>query len=125
MKLEVGMYAFAKGKSRDYGIGKIVNIHSNGFAEHQVEIQFKHSKHSVCYSSVVSSHNIIDLIELGDYVNGYPVIEIDLENDEVAIDKIDDVQDWGATYIESDFIENVVTKEQFESVSYKVSGVNE
>ena len=68
MKIEVGMYAYIKGKSRDYGVGKIVNIHTNGFYEPEVEIQFKDSKISVQYSKVVGSYKIIDLIQVGDYI---------------------------------------------------------
>ena len=64
------------------------------------------------------SKNIIDLIEVGDYVNGYPVRMIDnklcnfdlntMEWEELERIKLDGL------------IETIVTKENFESISYKV-----
>lgn len=69
-------------------------------------------------SIVKHSKNIIDLIEVGDYVNGEKVYErfeskLYLEGD------------TGEIFIMSDGtpdedIETIVTKEQFESISYKV-----
>ncbi len=63
------------------------------------------------------SPNLIDLIEVGDYVNGYKVKDvwqkinvgaaIDLENNFLGL-------------INDEDIENVVTKEQFASVMYEV-----
>ena len=59
---------------------------------------------------VKHSPNIIDLIEVGDYVNGEQITDI-----------------WNGNRISSvksnfneDDIKTVVTKEQFESISYKV-----
>lgn len=71
-----------------------------------------------------ASYNIIDLIEVGDYVNGHQVyddfradtddygnnfIEIGIESDRFL-----------NHYIREDEIKSIVTKEQFESMSYKV-----
>lgn len=63
-----------------------------------------------------ASHNIIDLIEVGDYVNGREVIDIFYnENDEViGIDTRGSVD-----YVESG-IKSIVTKEQFESMEYRL-----
>lgn len=61
-----------------------------------------------------ASYNIIDLIEVGDYVNGY---------------KVDFVQDGYVVFnhnhpyqlnIYPKDIKSIITKEQFESMSYKV-----
>ena len=57
-----------------------------------------------------SSPNIIDLIEVGDYVNGCPVLH--KENTELVCGLL-------LRYKEEN-IQNVVTKEQFESMEYKV-----
>lgn len=64
------------------------------------------------------SKNIIDLIEVGDYVNGKKVISIlDYEDfKKVCFDK-----DFDDVAYEED-IKSVVTKEQFVSVEYKVGG---
>ena len=72
----------------------------------------------------ISSPNIIDLIEVGDYVNGHKVNEVDL----------DDIDDYGNDFryikTEHDFtlnhwvkeneIETIVTKEQFKNMEYKI-----
>lgn len=62
---------------------------------------------------VKSSLNIIDLIEVGDYVNGFLVIH--KENDYVricpAILPLD---------LKEKDIKSIITKEQFESMEYKV-----
>ena len=62
------------------------------------------------------SYNIIDLIEVGDYVNGLKVIDI-LENDIYISDY------YAESYIgvvKVKDIKSIVTKEQFESMEYKV-----
>ena len=55
------------------------------------------------------SHNIIDLIEAGDYVNGNKVINI---NGNLFVN--------GEGALEDIVIKTIVTKEQFESMEYKV-----
>ena len=69
---------------------------------------------------VKHSKNIIDLIEVGDYVNGEQVSNVD------KIDNINFIEwtdgDMYKTEIENDkFIETIVTKEMMESISYKVT----
>ncbi|MBR4178060.1 MAG: hypothetical protein IKR57_01770 [Bacilli bacterium] len=59
---------------------------------------------------IKSSPNIIDLIEAGDYVNGYYVINKPF-NQRIHTEFND--------FLEED-IESIVTKEQFESMEYKV-----
>jgi tmRNA-binding protein len=61
------------------------------------------------YSKIKHSQNIIDLIEVGDYVNGYRIT--DIGNDCVEIED-------GGTQIKKNEIKSIVTKEQFENVSY-------
>ena len=75
---------------------------------------------------VKSSPNIIDLIEVGDYVNGYKVLEIEkdylfdyTEEINVLIVQNGEVYEV-AKKIYSDDIKSIVTKEQFESMEYKV-----
>lgn len=70
------------------------------------------------------SHNIIDLIEVGDYVNGSKVIEI--EKDYKFIDnEIRDIL-WldnkrnNAVWKET--IKSIVTKEQFSQILYNLGG---
>lgn len=73
-----------------------------------------------------ASHNIIDLIEVGDYVNGERVLKTNCNllyyDDELGEEQ--DVAD--ALHLESSWIyweneiETIVTKEQFEAMAYKV-----
>ena len=73
------------------------------------------------------SHNIIDLIEVGDYVNGKLVKQLPLcKNDFIygeAVDGIKPVIGVVGTPIEDNkdgFVKSIVTKEQFEQMQYKV-----
>ena len=75
---------------------------------------------------IKSSPNIIDLIEVGDYVNGYKVLRIEKdylfdyrEEINVLIVQNDEVYEV-AKKIYSDEIKSIVTKESFENISYKV-----
>ena len=58
-----------------------------------------------------SSPNIIDLIEVGDYVNGLRVNEISKHTI-----FLDDMRDFSKEDI--NYVETIVTKEQFESMEY-------
>ena len=60
--------------------------------------------------------NLIDLIEVGDYVNGYKVTYIDNDSKTLRVDAFN----WGTNIIENEDIKSVVTKEQFNSVKYEV-----
>lgn len=76
----------------------------------------------VRYYEVIVKHspNIIDLIEVGDYVNGSRVIEVDNCKGamrEIYIEGQNPETDCGI-YFEQ--IETVITKEQFAQMGYKV-----
>ena len=111
MKLEVGMYVRTK-----WGIAKYVHkavtketiyriVDKNIVSENEENWQ-----DALLDSEIIkASYNIIDLIEVGDYVNGKEVVEIhtnwlDLGND------VCEVSD----------IKTIVTKEQFESMKYSL-----
>ena len=67
----------------------------------------------------VSKHspNIIDLIEVGDYVNGYEVLII--RNGIPYIEYSNEFDDYTG-YITNDTIKSIVTHEQFNSIKYEV-----
>lgn len=68
---------------------------------------------------IKSSPNIIDLIEVGDYVNGSKVI--DIAQAPVKALYTEDIKQTGALLpIVNNRIESVLTKEQFESMKYKI-----
>lgn len=64
------------------------------------------------------SHSIIGLIEVGDYVNGYKVVSICKNRPELCVEIQSGINVNKLIY-EQD-IKSIVTKEQFESMSYKV-----
>lgn len=117
MKLEVGMYV----RTEEGEISKIewFTFQSWEGLDKTVEASFwLENKERLEYprDNFKASHNIIDLIEVGDYVNGDKVIytndgyvEVGEENDNIG-------------FTSDKFIKSIVTKKQFESMSYKVGG---
>ncbi len=109
MKLEVGMYVRTK-----WGyICKLINI--NDFREpsfkYGVEANYLRDVMFIGDEDIAkASHNIIDLIEVGDYVNGERVEEIWKEVVLVGQE---------CRPISFNNIKSIVTSQQFESMSYK------
>lgn len=113
MKLEIGQFARLKsGYSDELGIGKIDFVANCGAAT----IDFKNKILGVFTEDIIkSSYNIIDLIEVGDYVNGSYVegfIEKNKFQNKLIITE--------AGMIDNNDIKSIVTKEQFEQMLYKV-----
>lgn len=103
MKLEVGMYARTIN-------GKIWIITSQkAISGHRKDI-------------IKASHNIIDLIEVGDYVNGKQVIETYYKSDEKWHLEIVDSRLLTHDELKHVNIQSIVTKEQFESMKYSLEG---
>ena len=113
MKLEPNMYVRTK-----KGIRKITKIDedNNYYIDKPYINAFRQEIDCITNSCIICepSHNIIDLIEAGDYVNGYKV-EYTME----TLLGFEDGQD-GDWYMSNENIKSIVTKEQFESMSYKV-----
>lgn len=119
MKLEIGMYVRTK-----YGIAKYIKdlvtretIYR--LIDKKIVCDNVEDWEDCLLDNEISkaSHNIIDLIEVGDYVNG-----------KLVVDKWEE-PDWYGYFIKLEGektiptirkIESVVTKEQFESMSYKI-----
>lgn len=112
MKLEVGMYVRTK-----WGITKIVDISYVDKTIYYVDACFQPIDETKCYREDIekASHNLLGndkepcLIEVGDYVNGSKVININgnlFVNGEGALEYI--------------VIKSIVTCEQFASMEYKV-----
>ena len=137
MKLEVGMYVRIKNQADWCCIGKIVNI--NEFREpsmrYCVDIQgddfiFVPEDMIVKASySLVGNNKEDGVIEEGDYINGKEVLDADWYNDNgdyeeglafpmYASDDLDVIENWQP--LKYTKIKTIVTKEQFESMSYKV-----
>ncbi len=119
-KLEIGMYV----RTKKYGIAKIIGGISDKF---NIDVFKKDGCTLRCQKEkdiLKASFNIIDLIEVGDYVNGSKVIKIkNVENypdlSSVKIEKSDFRYGVYETVFKED-IKSIVTKEQFESISYRI-----
>ena len=119
MKLEVGMYV----RTKDGAIAKVEQIIDN-------EIHFDIKpifSDGECLGYrwfyvkdvIKSSYNIIDLIEIGDYVNGEKVAYI---NDKRELLFCTMMKEHNSNWINEEDIKSIVTKEQFESMKYSLEG---
>lgn len=109
MKLEVGMYVRYKN-----GIGKIVGRYVKGvLIDKGIGGYFRTENNDI----FKASHNIIDLIEVGDFVNGFRIDEVEYSKSTIYIGNTKKVIEQA---LWSNDIKSIVTKEQFESMSYKV-----
>lgn len=72
------------------------------------------------------SKQLIDLIEVGDFVNGYRVISVDYDvtNDTTECIELDLNSNYQYNFISIRQIQTILTKEQFEANCYKVGGEN-
>ena len=109
MKLEVGQFV----RTKEGYICKILKLNEpfedDGYLDHN-DIRSS----SIQEKNVVkASHNIIDLIEPGDYVNGELVLEKVLYGNNAG------VKVFGDTYFD-DEIQSIVTKQQFSAMEYKI-----
>lgn len=126
MKLEAGMYVRHKPllSSKYVKINKIKEIEEK---ENCLHIWLEDKDLITEKYLIKASYNIIDLIEVGDYVNGSRVMKTNCK-----LEYIDDDSDTGVNevydglelengwiYFEHE-IKSIVTKEQMEHMAYKV-----
>lgn len=126
MKLEVGQFARLKSGY----ICKIINI--NDFREtnmkYGVEANYLKDVMFIGDDDVVkASYSIIDILEIGDYVNGSKVIDISIMGKDkekwVWVEQMEDTDNkYGDDYVgyNNEQIKSIVTKEQMEQMAYKV-----
>ena len=117
-KIEVGEYVRTK-DGRIFKVFKIdtkkenENLYSD---EYTRPINYKITKHS---------KNIIDLIEVGDYVNGSYVLSIGISGNIEDIITIESGADeYGEEELRNKDIISIVTKEQFASVEFRLEEDN-
>lgn len=121
-KLEIGMYVRTK-----YGIGKIdetrvfigtfeIHLDSNKGRIHNVtDNTYWNTSDDIIGKP---SKNPVDLIEVGDYVNGDKVTEMMIRmRDEQGVFGL---PDHYKMFVDEIPIKSIVTKEQFEAMEYKV-----
>ncbi len=137
MKLEVGMYV-----RTDLGeIAKIIS--SKHYKNETGDYNYLHDDNNLKYAIyddlanshvIKSSYNIIDLIEVGDYVNGFKVVKIfqnQINKKKVLIslqreyeyeysDNFNDYMCDESIHIYNEDIQSIATKEQFKNINYEV-----
>ena len=113
MKLEVGMYVKFKTLSNQVKLGQIQLIDNSIYELDNNEV-------TADKYIVKASHNIIDLIEEGDYVNGSKVQEIG--EGYVEIEEYSGLNNDMPFVVKTEDIKSIVTKEQFESMKYSLEG---
>ena len=114
MKLEVGMYVRHKTSlsSKYVKINKIKEIEEK---ENCLHIWLEDKDLITEKYLIKASYNIIDILEVGDYVNGCKIIKNTLKDGgNIVI-----VQ--GGNCFTNEEIKSIVTKEQMEQMAYKVS----
>lgn len=122
MKLEVGMYV-----RTDNGIiGKIFEKIGDMFTYKDSNRDY--ITYGLLHSEITkASYNIIDILEVGDYVNGSKVIDISIIGKDkekwVWVEQMEDTDNkYGDDYVgyNNEQIKSIVTKESMESVTYYV-----
>lgn len=129
MELKPNMYI----RTKYDGILKIKNIKEEesfneyyemgkkySYIEKKKFIYYRNDDIKIAINEVIkSSYNIIDLIEVGDYVNGKYVDEVAvIDGDYFIKSKVSNTENYD--YLPTHLIKTIVTKEQFENMSYKV-----
>ena len=130
MEIEVGEYVRIKSGV----IGKVNYIEKSGQGTRHYNETFEDTIYCIETNEneewyrykrqaiVNHSKNIIDLIEVGDYVNGELVTSVYDENKEDEQIQIEVNNQGNYTYYINEDIKSIVTKEQFESIKYSLEG---
>lgn len=125
MKLEVGQFVRFKDKRNITYIRKIREIpQDNRYASIYLDKEANYSKGLSLKNIIKASYNIIDILEVGDYVNGMEVTRISGtrydKNDLHCYCEHNGNENWQQVMIPMKNIKSIVTKEQFEEMSYKI-----
>lgn len=121
MKLEVGMYI----RTKDGYISQYKYYDTtNAYMEKLLCIPLNNGTFVNIEDIIKASYNIIDILEVGDYVNGYPVTAILSSNNKVYEIQVKRPNNRTGVWIKrirnNEDIKSIVTKEQFENMAYKV-----
>ena len=123
MEIEVGEFV----RTRAGHFYKITRIDKNGLI-YWNKIQCGWSMEQLKDIVVKHSKNIIDLVEVGDYVNGKEVKQIAMFEgfpDYPKLIFVDETHLIPDDTCENEDIKTILTKEQFDANCYKVGGENE
>lgn len=122
MEIKVGEYVRINDDFRliALGIGKIIRINQDTiYVKMNFELPFAFKIENIAKHS----NNLIDLLEVGDYINGYKVISVDKDAPENCIEciELDRNNAYEYQFISSKNIKSILTHEQFEANCYKIS----
>lgn len=116
MEIKVGEYV----RTRNQGIKKVKKIEYDIDAKenyYYLDSYFGEWEHQV----VKHSKNIIDLIEVGDYVNGKCIEQIqELQGEKCLFYDLEMPIEIDLHFLKERDIKTIVTKEQFEFVEFRV-----
>lgn len=126
MEISEGMYVRFKDKRGSHYIRKITSVNTEYPGKLYAGIYIDKTANNcngVSLKNIINaSHRLIDLIDKGDYVNGYKVLWV--YNTEIAksgpLYVVIDNHDDGESRIVEEDIKDIVTKEQFNSMKYVV-----
>lgn len=119
MELKKGMYVRTK-----KGIGRVTKCTKHESWGYIVKVLgqyscYAHTSNGELSDVIKASNNLIDLIEVGDYVNGKEVTEVMTDNKGKITDIAYTEETEGLSYSLLP-VKNIVIKEQFESMKYIV-----
>ena len=123
LELKVGMYVRFKNNKNIQYIGKIVNI--NEYREpcfkYAVQVSWYDDYIFIGDDDIIGepSFNMVDLIKVGDYVNGEKVTSAE-PGDKNDTDRYLGFGDYDYYIHDNEDIKDVVTKEQFNEMKYVV-----
>ena len=115
--IEVGEYVRINNDFRliALGIGKVIKINQDTiYVKMNFELPFAFKLENIAKHS----KNIIDLIEVEDYVNGYKIIAINYKENYITIQNINEFGENGIKVLQEDEIKTILTKEQMEANCY-------
>lgn len=124
-KIEVGEYVRL---ARNQGINKIIDIYDKKYeletdiANEWGEFTCILEEYQLKDEIINHSKQLIDLIEVGDYVNEMEILHI--EDNKLYVEWDNDFEEFTG-FLENKNIETILTKEQYMANCYKVGGEDE
>ena len=132
-EIQIGEYV----RTKYYGIKRIDTIFENRPVNrygYEIGSDWDGKEYSIIKTTEIVKHskNIIDLIEEGDYVNGYKVLQIEdsiyknskriliYKNEKEKYERWIYIQEYDGNIHTQDDIETIWTKEQLKTIEYNV-----
>ena len=120
MDIKVGEYVRTK-----YGIAKVIRDNKDEkayFDNYDIDKELDGCNFINDFEIFNHSSDILDLIEKGDFVNGYKVLDLEKKEDRIMICvlKLKSTEHW--ITLDRQDIQDIVTKEQHERGKYVVGG---